>query len=111
MSPAGRIHNPNAEEMFVQAGLVARAFENTATIVFVNAAGRGERGFFGRSQVVLPIVGTVEGSLLGCEEGVRVVDVPMEVAEIAERNYRIREDLARGNWHYGYARMGTEEGA
>jgi predicted amidohydrolase len=106
MSTAGREHNPKAEEIFVQASLVTRAFENTATIVFVNATGSEDDGFFGLSQVVVPIVGTVEGSLMGREQGMRVVDVPLEVGEIAERNYKIREDLAREDWHYGYAKLG-----
>jgi hypothetical protein len=45
----------------------------------------------------------VKGSFDGPEEGMRVVEVDMEVLEIAERNYKVREDLAKENWHYGYS--------
>jgi len=31
-----------------------------------------------------------------------VADLDMEILEIAERNYQVRADLARSDWHYEY---------
>ena len=55
----------------------------------------------------MPFVGAVkgdlgEGGLLGREEGMSVVEVDMEDVEEAERNYRVREDMAGEGWHYTY---------
>jgi hypothetical protein len=36
------------------------------------------------------------------EEGMSIVDVDMEILEEAEKNYKVREDLAREDWHYTY---------
>lgn len=33
----------------------------------------------------------------------RIVDVDMNVLEVAERNYKVREDMKRDDWHYGYS--------
>ncbi|BCS23615.1 carbon-nitrogen hydrolase family protein [Aspergillus puulaauensis] len=105
MSSEGLAYNKDCEKMFVQNALVTRAFENTAAIVYCNAGGPVQEGFFGCSQVVLPIVGTVPGSFSDSEEGMRIVEVDMRTVDIAERNYKIREDLGRQDWHYGYSRI------
>ena len=101
--PEGLRINPDAEALFIRSVLTARAFENTCCIVFVNVGGKAEDGCCGLSQVAMPLVGTVKGSFDGPEEGMRVVEVDMEVLEIAERNYKVREDLAKEDWHYGYS--------
>ena len=31
-----------------------------------------------------------------------VVELDMEILEEAERNYKVREDMARDDWHYTY---------
>lgn len=31
-----------------------------------------------------------------------VVDLDLGILEIAEENYKVREDLARHDWHYDY---------
>jgi hypothetical protein len=31
-----------------------------------------------------------------------VVDLDLEVLEAAEKNYGVRKDLAREDWHYSY---------
>ena len=36
------------------------------------------------------------------EEGMSIVDINMEVLEEAEKNYKVREDMARSDWHYTY---------
>lgn len=104
MSQEGLAYNATCEKMFVQSTLTTRAFENTAAIIYCNATGPPQEGFFGCSQVTLPIVGTVPGSFTDGEEGMRVVDVDMRVVDIAERNYQIRQDLGRVDWHYGYGK-------
>ncbi|KAK1449439.1 carbon-nitrogen hydrolase [Colletotrichum paranaense] len=104
MSKEGLEYNASCEKMFVESTLTTRAFENTAAIIYCNAGGPSEQGYFGCSQVALPIVGKVPGSFTDGEDGMRVVDVDMRVVEIAERNYQIRQDLGRIDWHYGYAK-------
>ncbi len=52
------------------------------------------------SQVALPIVGPV--SKMGTEEGVNVVDMDMGLLEIAEGNYKVRQDIGKEGWHYVY---------
>ncbi|GJC89056.1 putative nitrilase C965.09 [Colletotrichum liriopes] len=104
MSEEGLAYNANCEKLFVETTLTTRAFENTAAIIYCNATGPAEQGFFGCSQVALPIVGKVPGSFTDGEEGMRLVDVDMRLVEIAERNYQIRKDLKRVDWHYGYSK-------
>lgn len=100
-SDEGRRRNPNAEGLFLESALTTRAFENTCCVVFVNAGGKQEDGMLGLSQVTMPFIGKVKGGFEGCEEGFRVVEVDMEILEEAERNYKVREDLSREDWHYG----------
>lgn len=102
MCSEGLAYNPDCEKMFVQNTLVTRAFESTAAVIYCNVGGPAQEGFFGCSQVVLPIVGTVPGSFDDSEEGMRTLDVDMRLVDIAEENYHIREDLRREDWHYGY---------
>ncbi|KAL6920837.1 hypothetical protein ACHAP8_004953 [Fusarium lateritium] len=107
MSEEGLAYNANCEKMFIQSALVTRAFENTAAVIYCNVGGPAEEGFFGCSQVTLPIVGTVPGSFTDGEEAMRILNVDMQTVDIAERNYQIRQDLAREDWHYGYDRSTT----
>lgn len=102
MCKDGLAYNADCERMFIQSALVTRAFENTAAVIYCNAGGPAAEGFFGCSQVALPIVGTVPGSFTDGEEAMRILDVDMRTVDIAERNYQIRQDLAREDWHYGY---------
>ncbi|KAG5789039.1 hypothetical protein H9Q69_011889 [Fusarium xylarioides] len=102
MCKDGLAYNADCERMFIQSALVTRAFENTAAVIYCNAGGPAAEGFFGCSQVALPIVGTVSGSFTDGEEAMRILDVDMKTVDIAERNYQIRQDLARDDWHYWY---------
>jgi len=88
---------------FLNSTLIARAYENTAAIIFVNAGGPASEGYCGLSQVAMPLVGAVKGSFTGPEEGMRIVEVDMKILEVAERNYKVREDMKRDDWHYGYS--------
>ncbi|KAE8368010.1 carbon-nitrogen hydrolase [Aspergillus caelatus] len=99
----GRRWNPESERMFVDAAVVSRAFENTAAVVFCNVGGGEEEGYAGASQVAVPFMGCV-GRVEGCSEGMSVVEVDMGVLDDAESVYKVREDLGRADWHYGYRR-------
>jgi len=94
-----RSFNPDVEALFLNSTLTARCFENTCGIIFANAAGPAE-DFLGLSQVTLPLVGPVVK--MSNEEGVRVVDMDLGILDIAERNYKVREDLKKDDWHYVY---------
>jgi hypothetical protein len=43
---------------------------------------------------------------MGTEEGFIVADLDMEVVEAAERNYKVRQDLKKEDWHYTYRHTG-----
>ena len=102
-SPQGLARNPQAEELFLNTTLTARAFENTCAVVFVNVGGDHDEGYIGQSQVAVPFIGPLNGSLIeGGKEGVGIVDLDMEILEEAEDNYKVREDLGREDWHYQY---------
>jgi hypothetical protein len=88
---------------FLNSTLTARAYENTCAIIFVNAGGPASSGYCGLSQVAMPLIGPVKGSFTGPEEGMRIVEVDMKILEVAEANYRVRQDMKRDDWHYGYS--------
>ncbi|KAJ5177253.1 uncharacterized protein N7482_003130 [Penicillium canariense] len=98
-------HNPESEALFLNSTLTARCYENTCGIIFVNAAGP-QKDFLGMSQVALPIVGPV--SKMGSEEGMRVVDMDLGLLDIAEQNYKVRQDLAKEDWHYVYRHTASQ---
>lgn len=104
MGDEGREYNPECEKLFVQSTLITRAFESTAALIFCNAGGPAEQGFFGCSQVTMPIVGRIEGSFTDGSEETRILEVDMNLVDIAERNYKIRQDLGKDDWHYGYVK-------
>lgn len=57
----------------------------------------------------MPLIGAVKGSFTGPEEGMRIVDVDMNILEVAEANYRVRQDMKREDWHYGYSHSHNQE--
>lgn len=85
---------------------MARAFENTAAIIFVNVGGVLE-GNLGLSQVVMPFVGSVAPPL-GYEEGMAIVDIDMEILDDAEEVYRVRTDMGAESWPYQKAQAMVE---
>lgn len=103
MSAEGLAYNKDAEALFLKSTLVARAFENTCCIIFCNAGGPKGEGYVGLSSVSMPIVGTLPGSFEDGEPGVRIIEVDEKLLDVAEANYKIREDLKREDWHYGYS--------
>ncbi|KAJ5134800.1 hypothetical protein N7526_006165 [Penicillium atrosanguineum] len=98
-SVEARAFNSDVEALFLDSTLTARCFENTCAVIFANAAGPAE-DFLGLSQVTLPLVGPVVK--MGNEEGVRVVDMDLGILDVAERNYKVRQDLKKEDWHYVY---------
>lgn len=79
--------------------MVSRAFENTACIVYSNAGGKRERGYAGLSQIAMPLVGVI-AKTEGSHEQMVVGEVDMKLLEKAEETYKIREDLAKPDFHY-----------
>ncbi|EXJ81019.1 hypothetical protein A1O3_07307 [Capronia epimyces CBS 606.96] len=103
LTEEARNYGPDVDVMFLKSVLIARSFENTCAVIFCNVGGPADEGYSGLSRVVLPLVGPVEGSFDSGEPGMRIVEVDMRTVDAAEENYKIREDLAREDWHYGYS--------
>lgn len=119
-TPEGLAINPSGEALFLDSILPARCFENTCGIVvlrglltlnvllirdpaiaFANAGGPPGKGYCGLSQICVPYAGAI--AKLGSHmEGMAIADLDMEIVENAERNYQVRADLARSDWHYTY---------
>ena len=96
-------YGPDVDAIFLKNTVVTRAFENTCAVIFVNVGGPSGEGYTGLSQVVLPLVGKVQGSFDDGTPGMRIVEVDMRTVDLAEQTYKIREDMARKDWHYGYS--------
>lgn len=103
----GREFNESCESLFLETVCVARAFENTCAIVFVNTAaplgsvdGKDALGheYAGLSQVAMPLQGS--RGKLGNSEDMSVVEVDMRALEVAEKVYKVRQDMAKVEWHY-----------
>ncbi|KAL2396918.1 hypothetical protein ABEF93_004738 [Exophiala dermatitidis] len=103
LTDEARKYGPDVDIQFLSSAVITRSFENTCAIIFCNVGGPKEEGYAGLSQVVLPLVGKVKGSFDDGEPGMRIVEVDMRTVDVAEENYKIREDLARKDWHYGYS--------
>ncbi|KAL9004754.1 MAG: hypothetical protein Q9188_002438 [Gyalolechia gomerana] len=113
-SPYGLSLNPRSEALFLSSILTARAFENTCAVVFVNAGGpshnsnsssNSNSNYAGLSRVAVPFLGALgDETKDSSAEGMSIVDVDMRLVEEAEANYRVREDLKREDWWYGYRR-------
>ncbi len=84
----------------LQSLLTARAFENTAALVFVNVGDEENDKNLGLSQVTMPFSGTI-GTPLGGGEKVEIIDLDMNELEEAEEYYKIREDMTGKGWRYG----------
>lgn len=93
-------YNPECEALFTQSALITRACENTCAIIFCNVGGPKEQGFMGLSQVTMPLIGTVPGGFTDSTQGMREVEIDPKILDVAEENYKIREDLALDGFHY-----------
>ncbi|KDN72023.1 putative nuclear membrane fusion protein Kar5 [Colletotrichum sublineola] len=108
-----QVVNRDSERVFLENVMVARAFENTAAVVLVNAGGPVGGGgvevreggtrvrYCGVSQVAMPLIGP-QGKL-GAEEAMEVVEVDLGLLDVAEGAYKVREDMKNEGWHYGYS--------
>jgi predicted amidohydrolase len=99
--------NPRSEALFVESTLTSRAFENTCAVVFANAGGPTHpdrpNAYMGLSRVCMPFVGALgDETKDSAKEGMSIVDMDMEILEEAEKNYKVREDIAKEDWHYVY---------
>ncbi|KIW91860.1 uncharacterized protein Z519_07830 [Cladophialophora bantiana CBS 173.52] len=103
LTPEARAYGPDVDIQFLSSALITRSFENTCAIIFVNVGGPKSEGYAGLSQVVLPLVGKVPGSFEDGKPGMKVVECDMRTVDVAEENYKIREDLKGEDWHYGYS--------
>jgi predicted amidohydrolase len=108
--------NPLSEKLFLESTLTSRAYENTCAVIFVNAGGaKGATksgSYAGLSRVTLPFVGAMGNETKDSnEEGMSIVDIDMEILDEAEKNYKVREDMQRSDWHYTYRHdeFGREE--
>ena len=99
-----------SEKLFLESTLTARAFENTCAVVFVNAGAPPDdpqSSYAGLSRVVVPFVGALGDQTKEThEEGMSIVDVDMNHVEEAEKNYKVRQDIAGKSWHYTYRHQG-----
>lgn len=89
--------NPDSEKVFLESATVMRAFENTAAIVFCNAGGL--------SGLSMPVLGSVSRMAIG-EEGMVISEIDLHVLKVAEKNYKVREDIGKTDWHYEYNMSG-----
>jgi predicted amidohydrolase len=104
-----------AEALFLSSTVTARAFENTCAIVFVNAGGplgKTKPGSYaGMSRLGLPFLEPLgDETKDSVEEGMSIVDLDMEVLEEAEKQYKVRDDMGRDDWHYTYRHDQYEKG-
>ncbi|PLB52073.1 putative hydrolase, carbon-nitrogen family [Aspergillus steynii IBT 23096] len=102
-SPALLAANPDCETLLLESMLTARCFENTCAVIFANAASSDEDSegkFLGLSGLHVPALGAV--GKMGPGEGVLAVDMDLGLVRLAEENYKVRADLGREGWHYGY---------
>lgn len=105
--------NPDLSILYLDTLCIARAFENTAAVLYVNAGGAGEgdadgiplgkdamgREYAGVSQAALPIRGSL-GRLETGQEGMSIVDIDLRIRDVAESIYKSREDMALRGWVY-----------
>jgi len=52
------------------------------------------------SRVVLPFIGPVKS--MGAEDGYLLADLDMNVLDVAEDNYKVRQDIKSEGWYYTY---------
>ncbi|TQV97405.1 Nitrilase/cyanide hydratase and apolipoprotein N-acyltransferase [Cordyceps javanica] len=106
--------NPHAERLFLDTMCVARAFENSCAVVYVNCGGAPAadphagvaegydaegREHAGVSQAAMPMVGAV-GRLDHGREGMSVVELDLGLLDVAEKAYKPRDDMERRGWKY-----------
>ncbi|RDW79501.1 hypothetical protein BP6252_04139 [Coleophoma cylindrospora] len=96
--PKGLAHNPDSERTLINSIICARAYEQNVCVVYCNAGGSAEDGYFGCSQITLPFKGPVV--LMSGEEqyGVHKVEFGT-LLEDAEEIWNIRADVNSPSWY------------
>lgn len=93
--------NKDCEKLFLQHGVITRAFETNAVVVYVNVGAN-----IGQSQVCLPLIGQKEAKVVednGKGDVLAIVEIGddwQKVLKDAESVYKIREDMGQDDWHY-----------
>jgi predicted amidohydrolase len=96
--PLGLKLNSDYESMFLNSLITTRCFENSCAVVFANSGGPPDV-YVGLSQVAVPFVGPI-AAVKNSSEGMIIADIDLKVLELAEVNYKVREDISRVDWHY-----------
>lgn len=107
---AGLKWNVDAERIFVDTTVTARACENTCAVIMANAGGprnKPSKLYQGDSCVTVPFLGPIS-KIAGPSEGMIIANLDMQIVEDAEKDYQIRADLARADWHYDYRHTSDE---
>lgn len=105
--------NPDAERLFLDTMCVARAFENSCAVVYVNCGGAPAgnadgvpegwdaegREYAGVTQAAMPMLGST-GRIGALTEGMSVVELDMGLLDVAEKAYKPRDDMERRGWKY-----------
>lgn len=107
---AGSKWNVDAERVFVDTTVTARACENTCAVIMVNAGGppnKPSKLYQGDSCVTVPFLGPIS-KIEGPAEGMFIAELDMQIVEDAEKDYQIRADMARTDWHYDYRHTNEE---
>ena len=87
-----KVPEHDTDAIFVDACASARAIENEIIHVFVNTAGRhGDLTLLGHTQINIPFYGTV-ASVETNEEKLLTKDLDLDLVDLAEEVYRIKED-------------------
>ena len=76
-------------------------------MIFANAGGPRSvvkpNPYAGLSRVTVPFLGALgDETKNSAEEGMSIVDIDMEILEEAEKQYKVRQDIAQSDWHYDY---------
>jgi predicted amidohydrolase len=95
----GKIPEIDTESIFVDACVPARAIENEVIFIYVNGCGEFSTAKFtdrliGHTQIAVPFYSTVAKA--GDEETLLISEIDLELTELAEKSYEIREDSPKG---------------
>ncbi|RLC62654.1 MAG: carbon-nitrogen hydrolase family protein [Chloroflexi bacterium] len=90
-----KVPEHNTDAIFVDACASARAIENELVHIFVNAADRYRNfSLLGRTQINVPFYGRI-ASIESNEEKLLIRDLDLDLVDLAEEVYRIREEGKR----------------
>ncbi|KAK5994171.1 Vegetative incompatibility protein HET-E-1 [Cladobotryum mycophilum] len=100
MDPRLLALNRQADVVYLDGVLLARAYENNSAIAFCNA--------WGQSQVTMPTLGSL-GKLDPHIDDLILSEVDFDVLRLAEEHYKIRVDIGGEDWHYACRTIGPSK--